>query len=164
MEEFRWCWMSMRLLRRDKSVLMMVSLWRKPFERQYIPVLIFAIDTIRAEAKKTGTLERNDAISVLRFCDRLNLTRKFWKTVMPLFSDKIHPSSKITLLKNEVLVTNDKEVAKILSECFVNITDSLGIIQPKDALTPTDCNWKVQLTSKYKTDIYKHKSIQWCCL
>ena len=59
---------------------------------------------------------------------------------MPLFSDKIHPSSKITLLKNEVLVTNDKEVAKILSECFVNITDSLGIIQPKDALTPTDCN------------------------
>ena len=64
--------------------------------------------------------------------------RKFWKTVKPLFSDKIHASSKITLLENEVLVTDDKEVAEILNEYFVNITDSLGIIQPKEALIPTD--------------------------
>ena len=64
--------------------------------------------------------------------------RKFWKTVKPLFSDKIQASSKITLVENEVLVTDDKEVAEIFNEYFVNITDSLGIIQPKDALTPTD--------------------------
>ncbi len=50
----------------------------------------------------------------------------------------IQVSSKITLLENEVLVTDDKEVAEIFNEYFVNITDSLGIIQPKDALTPTD--------------------------
>ena len=41
-------------------------------------------------------------------------------------------------MENEVLVTDDKEVAEIFNEYFVNITDSLGIIQPKDALTPTD--------------------------
>ena len=64
--------------------------------------------------------------------------RKFWKTVKPLFSDKIQASSKITLLENEVLVTDDKEVAEIFNEYFVNITDSLGIIQPRDALTTTD--------------------------
>ena len=64
--------------------------------------------------------------------------RKFWKSVKPLFSDKIQASSKITLLENEVLVTDDKEVAEIFIDYFVNITDSLGIIQPKDALIPTD--------------------------
>ena len=65
--------------------------------------------------------------------------RKLWKIVKPLFSDKIQASSKITLLENEVLVTDDKEVAEIFNEYFANITDSLiGIIQPKDALTPTD--------------------------
>ena len=60
--------------------------------------------------------------------------RKFWKTVKPLFSDKIQAPLKIALLENEVLVTDDKEVAEIFNEYFVNITDSLGIIQPKDAL------------------------------
>ena len=64
--------------------------------------------------------------------------RKIWKTVKPLFSDKIQASSKITLLENQVVVTDAKEVAEIFNEYFVNITDSLGIIQPKDALTPTD--------------------------
>ena len=48
----------------------------KPFERQFIPAIIIAIDTIRAEAKKTGMLLKNNAISVLKFCGRLNLTIK----------------------------------------------------------------------------------------
>ena len=39
--------------------------------------------------------------------------RKFWKTVKPLFSEKIKASSKINLLENEVLVTDDREVADI---------------------------------------------------
>ena len=67
----------------------------------------------------------------------LTNNRNFWKTVKPLFSNKIYASSKTTLLENEVLVTDDKEVAEILNKYFVNITDSFGIIQPKDALTPT---------------------------
>ena len=65
-------------------------------------------------------------------------SRKFWKSVKPLFSDKIQAPSKIALLENEVLVTDDKEVAEIFNEYFVNITDSLGIIEPKDALQDTD--------------------------
>ena len=75
--------------------------------------------------------------------------RKFWKTVKQLFSDKIQASSKITLLENGVLVTDDKEVAEVFNEYFVNITDSLGIIQPKGALTPTDGLYDpVEITSK----------------
>ena len=64
--------------------------------------------------------------------------RKFWKTVKPLFSDKIQAPSGIALLENEVLVTDDKEVAEIFNEYFVDISDSLGIIQPKDALQDID--------------------------
>ena len=64
--------------------------------------------------------------------------RKFWKTVKLLFCDKIQAPSKIALLENEVLVTDDKEVAKIFSEYFVNITDSLGITQPEDPLQQMD--------------------------
>ena len=52
--------------------------------------------------------------------------RKFWKIVKPLFSDKIQALSKIALLENEVLVTDDKEIAEIFNEYFVNITDSFS--------------------------------------
>ena len=65
-------------------------------------------------------------------------SRKFWKTVESLFSDKVHAPSRIVLLENEVLVTDGKEVAEIFNEYFVNIADSLGIIQPKDALQHID--------------------------
>ena len=68
----------------------------------------------------------------------LTHNRKFWKTVKPLSSGKIQASSKITLWENEVLVTDDKKVAEIFNEYFVNITASLGIMQPKDGLTSTD--------------------------
>ena len=60
------------------------------------------------------------------------------KTVNPLFSNKTQAPSKIALLESEVLVTDDKEVAEIFNEYFVNITDSLGIIQPEDPLQHTD--------------------------
>ena len=64
--------------------------------------------------------------------------RKFWKTVKLLYPDKIQAASKIALLENEVLLSNDKEVAEIFNEYFVNIPDSLGIIQPKDVLQHID--------------------------
>ena len=64
--------------------------------------------------------------------------RKFWKTVRPLFSNKILAPSKIALMENEALGTDDKEVAEVFNEYFVNITDSLGIIHPKDALQDID--------------------------
>jgi len=37
-------------------------------------------------------------------------------------------------LEYQVPVTDDKEVAEIVNEYFANITDSLGIIQPKEPL------------------------------
>ena len=92
--------------------------------------------------------KRNRCVKMLRqakidYYKTLNIkyladNRNFWKTVKPLFSDKIQAPSKIALLENEVLVTDDKEVAEIFNEYFVNKADSLGIIQPKDALQDID--------------------------
>ena len=64
--------------------------------------------------------------------------RNFWKKVKPLFSEKIKASSKINLFENEVLFTDEREVADIFNEYFSNITEALGIHEPKDSLTPID--------------------------
>ena len=45
----------------------------------------------------------------------------------PLFSNKIQSSSSITLIENDVLESDEGKVAEIMNNCFVNITDTLGI-------------------------------------
>ena len=53
--------------------------------------------------------------------------KRFWKTVKPLFSNKIQSSSFITLLENGVVESDEGKVAEILNNYFVNITETLGI-------------------------------------
>ena len=53
--------------------------------------------------------------------------KRFWKTVKPLFSNKIQSSSCITLLENGVVESDEGKVAEILNNYFVNITETLGI-------------------------------------
>ena len=53
--------------------------------------------------------------------------KRFWKTVIPLFSNKIQSSSCITLLENGVVESDEGKVAEILNNYFVNITETLGI-------------------------------------
>ena len=78
-----------------------------------------------------------DNISLLRktkrsCCSNLNKknvtdNRKFWKTVKPVLSNKFVNNEKITLVDNEKIITNDKEVAKVLNEFFSNIIKTLNI-------------------------------------
>ena len=78
-----------------------------------------------------------DKISLLRktkrsCCSNLNKknvtdNRKFWKTVKPVLSNKFDNNEKITLVDNEKIITNDKEVAKVLNEFFSNIIKTLNI-------------------------------------
>ena len=63
--------------------------------------------------------------------------RKFWRTVKPLFSDKIQTSTAITLLENNELVNDNRAVANIFNDYFVSITDSLDIPTVSENLTPT---------------------------
>ena len=64
--------------------------------------------------------------------------RKFWKTVKPLFSDKIRTPGSITLLESEELISDDKQVAEVLNDYFINITASLEISEVEENLMDTN--------------------------
>ena len=53
--------------------------------------------------------------------------KRFWKTVKPLFSNKIQSSTCIALLENGIVESDEGKVAEILNNYFVNITETLGI-------------------------------------
>ena len=81
--------------------------------------------------------QRNLCVSLLRKTKRSyysNLNeknvidnRKFWKTVKPMLSNKFVNNEKITLVDNEKIITNDKEIAKVLNDFFSNIIKTLNI-------------------------------------
>ena len=56
----------------------------------------------------------------------------FWKKVRPLFTDKIQTKSKITLIEKKVneveeIITDDKAIAEIFKEFYVDIVPNLKI-------------------------------------
>ena len=64
-------------------------------------------------------------IDTKAICDN----KRFWKVVKPLFSNKVQTSSCITLLENNIVNSDEKEVAEILNDYFINITQTLGTSQ-----------------------------------
>ena len=80
--------------------------------------------------------QRNLCVSLLRKTKRSyysNLNeknvidnRKFQKTVKPILSNKFVNNEKITLVDNGKIITNDKEIAKVLN-FFSNIIKTLNI-------------------------------------
>ena len=54
--------------------------------------------------------------------------RKFWKTVKPTLSDKLISCEKITLVENEKIITDKKEIAKVINY-FLNVIKTLNIPQ-----------------------------------
>jgi len=65
----------------------------------------------------------------LKTLDSKNLSdsRKFWKSVKPLFSDKGLNSGKIMLNENNELQTNESIIAETMNSYFVNITSTLDL-------------------------------------
>ena len=51
----------------------------------------------------------------------------FWNTVKPYFSDKGLNSRRITLLENDSIQTEDKNIAKAMNNFFINITKNLNL-------------------------------------
>ena len=47
--------------------------------------------------------------------------KKFWKTVKPLFSDKVKAKTVIKLVENDAMIDDDPKIAQIFHEYFVNI-------------------------------------------
>ena len=67
----------------------------------------------------------------------------FWKTVKPYFSDKGSNSRRITLLENDSILTDDKDIAKNMNNFFINITKNLNLKPYKDS-SITNINGKPQ--------------------
>ena len=78
--------------------------------------------------------------------------KKFWKTVKPLFTDKVQTSSSITLVENEKIITNDSEIAEIFNEFFTNITKTMDIAPGECILVPTN-----QLLDPVEIAVEKYK-------
>ena len=77
----------------------------------------------------------------LRLSD-VNDNQKFWKTVNPLFGNKIKSESQIALAEGNNLVTDDKVLAKTFNKFFVNVAATLGIKYEKFSSNyhSTNCN------------------------
>ena len=90
-----------------------------------------------SESKIAYTKQRNYTVNLLRKekkiyynnLDLRNITdnKQFWRNVKPLLSDKISESSKITLVNNNRIVSDDREICNIFNEFFVNVVPNLNI-------------------------------------
>ena len=63
--------------------------------------------------------------------------KKFWNTVKPLFSNSGGGSQKITLVKNDEIISSDKEIAETFNEFFKNSVESLNISKNRYLCTDT---------------------------
>ena len=91
--------------------------------------------------RKAYNKQRNACVKLLRDAkktyysnlDVKNVTdnKKFWKTVKTNFSDKTNSFDSITLVENNEVFINEKEVAEIFSEYFSNLVPNLNFKVPE---------------------------------
>ena len=53
--------------------------------------------------------------------------KKFWKTIKPFCSNKGLNSNKIMLREKDVLISDEKALATLMSKYFVHITTDLDL-------------------------------------
>ena len=51
----------------------------------------------------------------------------FWKSIKPFFSDKASNSSKITLVEENNIISDEEEIANIMNNYFINVTKTLNL-------------------------------------
>ena len=62
-------------------------------------------------------------------------SKKFWKTVKPLISDKCN--GKINLVENDNVASDDSEIAEIFKIFFENAVKNFNVLGDSDSLSPT---------------------------
>ena len=81
--------------------------------------------------------QRNHCLSILRktkkeYFNSLNIkqvsdNKLFWKSVKPFFNDKGSNSSKITLVEENNIISDEEEIANIMNNYFINVTKTLNL-------------------------------------
>ena len=61
--------------------------------------------------------------------------KKFFDTMKPLFSKSVLGKQKITLVENNSIITEDKEIAAKFNDFFITSVSSLAISENKSLLT-----------------------------
>ena len=106
------------------------------------------LKTKSQESKMKYIKQRNLCVSITRKAKRsyyenlylkdITDSQKFWATVKSLFSNKIKSTEYITQEENGKSTSNDKGLARIFNEFFVNIIPNLGINTNHSFLINTD--------------------------
>ena len=92
------------------------------------------------ESNKTAyKKQRNFCVSLLRkekkkYYNNLDIkifddNKKFWQKVKPLFSEKSNLKRNITIVENEIVICDKKEVAEKLNNYFIEAVENLEIEQ-----------------------------------
>ena len=91
------------------------------------------------ESKKAYNKQCNNCVSMVKkakkeYFQNINLSeitdnKKFWKTISPLYSNKVKNNQKINLIEKNVLVTSEVEIAKTFKEYSDQIAPKLNIIE-----------------------------------
>ena len=63
-------------------------------------------------------------------------SKKFWKTVKPLVSDKCNVSNKINLMENDNIVSDDYEIAETFKIFFEKAVKNLNVLGDSNSLSP----------------------------
>ena len=96
------------------------------------------------KAKKSyfGNLRSSDV------CDN----KKFWKSVKPLFNEQAVSTDTITLIENNIMVSDDGKVSEIFNDYFGNAVKNLDIppyVPPQENTVPSDDTIR-SIIEKYK--------------
>ena len=112
---------------------------QSPFINKYVSKVIMKLTGLRntcltqktVESKQIFVKQRGCCVSLLRKLKRnyssiLNVNiiadrKKFWKSIKPLYIDKIKSSVSITLKKDKKIIGNQNEVANIFNDYFSKV-------------------------------------------
>ena len=59
--------------------------------------------------------------------NKITDNKKFWNTIKPFFSNGSSKSSKITLVEDDEVITDDKKIAETFNEYYIDVVSSLDI-------------------------------------
>ena len=68
-----------------------------------------------------------------------NRIKKFWKSVKPLFSDKITVKEIINLTENQEILSSDTAIADTFNDYFSNVVQNLNIPRENSMLNTDLC-------------------------
>ena len=84
--------------------------------------------------------------------------KKFWKTVKPLFSDKISHKETINLVENDTVLRDDQVVADTFNNYFKNIVKNLLTLTNKNFHKRKTNGFNLNLLDPIEAAISKYKN------